>query len=141
MSIEVFKELQTLVGDWSGETPSGQILKVAYRLVANETALVETWELAPGRESLTVYHMDGSELISTHYCPLGNQPRLRLQPSIEKNKYLFEFLDATNLGNADSAHQHRFELRLIDKNRFERSETYLEKGIEESEAISYLRRC
>jgi hypothetical protein len=75
----VFAKLQTLVGEWEGKTEAGRVLKVSYRLTANNTVLVETWTLGPQRESLTLYHMDNESLIATHYCALGNQPRLRLK--------------------------------------------------------------
>ena len=74
-----FAQLQTLVGEWEGKTEKGRALKVSYRLTANNTVLIETWTLGPTRESLTLYHMDNESLIATHYCPLGNQPRLRFK--------------------------------------------------------------
>lgn len=139
MAIEVFTELQNLVGGWSGKTSTGQVLKVSYRLIANDTALIETWILVSGQEALTIYHMDGSQLIASHYCPKGNQPRLRLQPGDKDCTYLFEFFEGTNLKTIDVAHQHRFELRLLDRNHFVRSETYCENERDETETISYVR--
>jgi hypothetical protein len=131
--VEAFTALKALVGSWSGETTTGRLLRVSFQLVARETALVERWLLAPGRESLTVYHLDGSRLIATHYCPLGNQPRLQLQPTDESHTFLFGLLDATNLPNSDAEHQHTFALRLMDRGRFVRSETYRREGREERE--------
>ena len=43
----VFAKLQTLVGEWEGKTETGRVLKVSYRLTANNTVLVETWTLGP----------------------------------------------------------------------------------------------
>jgi hypothetical protein len=134
-----FAQLQTLVGEWEGKTEAGRSLKVSYRLTANNTVLVETWTLGPQRESLTLYHMDSESLIATHYCPVGNQPRLRFKEGGSTSLFVFEFVSATNLPKPEVAHQHRFEVELLDARSFARSETYLENGKGEPERIVYSR--
>jgi hypothetical protein len=134
-----FAQLQTLVGEWEGKTEAGRSLKVSYRLTANNTVLVETWTLGPTRESLTLYHMDNESLIATHYCPVGNQPRLRFKEGGIASLFVFEFVSATNLPKPEVAHQHRFEVELLDARSFARSETYLENGKGEPERIVYSR--
>jgi hypothetical protein len=135
----VFKQLQTLVGEWEGKTEAGRVLKVSYRLTANNSVLVETWTLGPQRESLTLYHMDNEDLIATHYCALGNQPRLRLKEGGSASVFTFEFISATNLPKPEIAHQHRFEIEILQANSLARSETYLENGAGEPERIVYSR--
>jgi hypothetical protein len=134
-----FEKLQALVGDWEGKTEAGRVLKVSYRLTANKTVLVETWTLGPQRESLTLYHMDNESLIATHYCPIGNQPRLQFKEGGNASLFIFEFVSATNLPKPEVAHQHRFEVEFQDANSFARSETYLENGAGEPERIVYSR--
>jgi hypothetical protein len=134
-----FAQLKGLVGEWEGKTEAGRVDKVSYRLVANNTVLVETWTLGSQREALTLYHMDGGDLIATHYCPLGNQPRLRLTEARPPSSFIFEFVSATNLAKAESAHQHRFEIELLQPTSFARSETYLENGTAKTERVVYAR--
>jgi hypothetical protein len=134
-----FTQLQTLVGEWEGKTEAGRALKVSYRLTAAGTVLIETWTLGPQRESLTLYHMDNDSLIATHYCPLGNQPRLRFKEGGNPSLFIFEFVSATNLPKPEAAHQHRFEMEILQPNSFARSETYLENGRGEPERIVYSR--
>jgi hypothetical protein len=134
-----FARLQTLVGEWEGKTEKGRPLKVSYRLTAANTVLVETWTLGPQRESLTLYHMDNESLLATHYCPVGNQPRLRFKEGGSASLFVFEFVSATNLPKPEVAHQHRFEVELLDANSFARSETYLENGKGDAERIVYSR--
>jgi len=134
-----FTKLQTLVGEWEGKTEKGRALKVSYRLTANNTVLIETWTLGPQRESLTLYHLDNDSLLATHYCPVGNQPRLRFKEGGSASLFAFAFVSATNLPKPEAAHQHRFEMELLDANSFARSETYLENGAGESERIVYTR--
>lgn len=135
----VFGQLQTLAGEWEGKTETGRVLKISYRLTANNTVLVETWTLGPQRESLTLYHMDNESLIATHYCPIGNQPRLRLKEGGSASLFVFEFISATNLPKPEVAHQHRFELEILEPNSVARSETYLENGEAGTERVVYSR--
>ena len=96
---------------------------------------------------MTLYHLDGSELIATHYCPQGNQPRLQFVKIDESNKLHFTFRDGTNLRVKDKSHQHAFWIRFLGKNSFERSETYVDNDSTASEiaaitpgkAITYTR--
>jgi hypothetical protein len=134
-----FTQLQTLVGEWEGKTEAGRVIKISYRLTANGTVLVETWTLGPQRESLTLYHMDNESLIATHYCPIGNQPRLRLKEGGKSYLLTFEFVSATNLPKPEVAHQDRFEMEFLQANSFARSETYLENGAAETERIVFSR--
>ncbi|MFI5181491.1 MAG: hypothetical protein ACHQPI_08885 [Thermoanaerobaculia bacterium] len=125
---EAFTQLMHLVGRWTGKFPDGRAHSVSYTLTAGGTVLQETWALAPGRESLTLYHIDGDDLIATHYCPQGNQPRLRYVRGNEPGKLSFAFRDGTNLQVKGRSHQHSFWMKLVGDNSFVRSETYVENG-------------
>ena len=135
----VFEHLKTLAGTWSGKTESGRPLGVTYRLIANGSALIELWTLAPDAAALTIYHMDNRRLVATHYCPIGNQPRLHLREPNGPSSYIFDFESATNLSKPGDAHQTSFEVRLIDANSFWRSETYAEGTVTNTEAALYTR--
>ena len=125
---EVFEDLKKLAGEGKGTTAEGGAEKVSYRLMAADTVLLEEWVLSSGRQALTVYHRDGDDLIATHYCPRGNQPRLKLASASTEKGFFFEFVSATNLPEADAPHQHRFEIRIHGPDSFTRGETYLSKG-------------
>lgn len=87
--------------------------------------LVETWTLSPTRESMTLYALDGERLLATHYCPQGNQPRLKWIGSDAVLGERFEFQDGTNLGIPGHAHQQSFRLKIVDRDHFERAEHYV----------------
>ena len=135
---EVFDHFKTLVGEWVGTTNDGRELGVKYTLSANDTVLVETWALRPNLDALTLYHMNGDDLMATHYCPLGNQPRLRLNSS-ENGVYYFEFVSATNLESMDEEHNHSFEFQMLGPDQFLRSESYVKAGEAEIQSGSYTR--
>jgi hypothetical protein len=124
---QVFVQLKELVGTWEGKKPNGSIVKVTYKLTAVESVLVETWTMSPTRESMTLYHMDDQALIATHYCPLGNQPTLQLK-LVTGSLFKFEFRSATNLPDSKAAHEHLFEIEMLDNDKYRRKETYLENG-------------
>ena len=136
---ETFEELKKLRGEWKGTTAEGGAEKVSYRLIAADTVLLEAWVLSSGREALTVYHRDGDDLIATHYCPRGNQPRLKLASASTEKGFFFEFVSATNLPDVDATHQHRFEIQIHGPDSFTRGETYISKGKLNPGATTYLR--
>jgi hypothetical protein len=136
---QAFQSLRALVGEWQGRAGNGRSVLVSYRLIANDTVLVETWTMSPTRTSMTVYHMDGDNLLATHYCPQGNQPRLQYQPELSGDRLEFRFRDSTNLPDANAAHQHAFWVRVDGSETFTRDETYVQDGEAGSETITYTR--
>lgn len=78
---------------------------VEYRVVGAGSAVVETLFGGTEHEMVTVYHMDGKDLLCTHYCAAGNQPRLRAV-RIEPKSVAFEMKDITNLSAPTAMHMH-----------------------------------
>ncbi len=134
-----FEKLSAIAGDWEASTPSGRTLRLSYRLVSAGSVLVETYGAGSGRETLTVYHLDGPDLILTHYCVQGNQPRLRMAPASGKSAVAFDFFDATNLASPTDSHLQRLEVRLIDADHFERAETYRADGKDDTSVLKLSR--
>ncbi len=130
-----FEKLKTLQGTWLKKNAKNDDFKVTFELTANNSVLVESWLYQGKTHSLTLYHRNLGELMATHYCPQGNQPRMTLRSDSTKNKVSFSFFDATNLKSIDDSHQHTlgFELMELPK-ELKRIETYKSKsGLEPSE--------
>lgn len=89
---------QRLEGRWRAVTPENRSIQTSYRTVSNGSALVETFTSSSGKETLTVYHRDGGALMLTHYCAQGNQARLKATEAT-RERVVFQFLDATNVGD------------------------------------------
>ena len=122
--------LTRLAGTWR-VIDSQRDFSIVFESIANDNAVTETWFYGKQKHSLTIYHLDNHRLIATHYCPLGNQPRLALTPSEESDVYRFEFFDATGLVDLNDNHQHALSLHLPTvKNPFKRTESYLHNGDE-----------
>lgn len=104
-----FERLKKLVGSWKGtqQTPEGtREVVVEYSLTSAGTAIVE--KLFPGteHEMLSVYHGDGNQVVMTHYCAFGNQPRMKMAKINNANTVKFDFLDGSNSGS----HMHQLTL-------------------------------
>ena len=91
-----FERMKTLVGAWQGShtKPDGPAMEVDYRLTSNGTALVERLFAGTTHEMTSVYHLEGSDLVITHYCAMGNQPRMKLVAGGKDGDLRFDFVEA-----------------------------------------------
>lgn len=118
--------LAPLIGKWKNKENKESKLTISFEMIANDTVMVETWARNGKTRSLTLYHQDGTDLIATHYCPQGNQPRLRMTADSQKSYIAFAFQDSTNLESIEDNHQHSLSLKLpTATSDFIRTETYL----------------
>ena len=123
-----FARLKTLVGEWTANTREGKA-RLTYELTGGGTALVEQESAGNEPAMMTVYHLDGSRLILTHYCMAGNQPRMqanRIDP--DTGEIQFQFLDITNLASPAAGHMHDVKLRIIDDNHLDSQWQFYENG-------------
>src|SRR5258708_4442203 len=86
-----FERLKSLIGVWQGTETGGHgpaDVRVEYRLTAGGSALEE--KLFPGtpHEMVSVYYDEDGKLGMTHYCMLGNHPRMTLTKSTAKEMML-----------------------------------------------------
>jgi hypothetical protein len=116
-----FDNMKKLVGDWvavkDDGTPDDTVVS-SYKLIAAKSVLHET--LFPGKphEMVSVYHMDGPDLICTHYCAMGNQPRLKLQTGNDPKVLVFKSVSIGNSKSMNDAHMGFATITLTDDNHF-----------------------
>ena len=116
------ERLKKLAGTWveAGKDgqPTDKVVSVI-RVTAAGSAVHET--LFPGQpqEMVSVYHLDKGELVMTHYCALGNQPRMKADPASPPNKIHFAFAGGTNLDPAKDMHMHEGTLTFVDDDHIE----------------------
>lgn len=98
--------MKTLIGEWQSSAGEGKTMAMSYQLVSNGSAILETMkEPGGGAFMITVYHRDGADLMATHYCAIGNQPRMRAAaPTAAGKRIEFKFLDVTNLKEPGAGH-------------------------------------
>lgn len=135
-----FDRLKTLAGEWDAETPMGKA-RLTFEIIASGTALVERETVSGMPPMLTVYHLDGNRLILTHYCMLGNQPRMQARQFDPSTGELdFEFLDATNLPSSRAAHMHNLKIHFAGNNHFTNDVEFYENGERKNtESVQYTR--
>ena len=136
--------LKTLEGEWKGRTAAGKPATLSYKTIAGGTAVMEIFSFGEtqGPTSMyTVYHLDGENLMLTHYCISNNQPRMRAQlPSEDPSILRFSFVDATNLAKPEQGHMYKAELRIVDDRHIANEWTYRQNGKDSfSEAVQYER--
>jgi len=134
-----FEEMSTLVGNWKPEGQDGSKFHIEFELTANKSVLVERWVNRGKTHSLTLYHRDKAELVATHYCPQGNQPRMKMSTPDGATKITFDFWDATNLAKPTDNHQHSLSFDLSEPDRVKRAEIYLSSAGEEPSELVLVR--
>src|SRR5260370_35582830 len=99
-----FDKLKALAGEWEATSEKGKVTSFL-EVVSNGTALVEKISVPGDGEMVTVYYVDGNQLVLTHYCSAGNQPHMRAEPfDRTSNLIRFNFAGAANLASAGDAH-------------------------------------
>ena len=123
-SLERFK---TLAGEWVAAEDGDMVKKgdlvARYAVTASGSAVVETVFPGSEHEMVTVYHADGPDLVLTHYCMEGNQPRMRARGA-QGSRIAFAYDGGTNIDPKRDRHMHSasFDLVGADEIRSEWSE-------------------
>jgi hypothetical protein len=68
---------------------------------------------------VSVYALDGGDLVMTHYCVLGNQPRMKADRDSSADQIHFQFAGGSNLDPAKDKHMHEATLTIIDADHIE----------------------
>ncbi len=107
-----------LAGEWVAAEDNPMVKKgdlvARYTVTGGGSAVVE--DLFPGspHAMTTVYHNDGKDLVLTHYCMTGNQPRMRAKESAG-NTVDFRFDGGTNIDAATTLHMHDARFEFVGK--------------------------
>jgi hypothetical protein len=110
-----FTQLKALAGTWEGKTLQGAPVNVDYKLTASGSALMST--IHEHGDMISMFHLDGPDkLLLTHYCSMGNQPRMVATTSADGKSVTFRFLDVTNLSAPDAGHMDSLVIAMVDAN-------------------------
>ena len=123
------QKLESLAGDWEGKDERGKPVKTSFKLIAGETAVLETLAMSGMDEMITIYSQDGDGIALLHYCPTNNQPRMRaVPPPGEVKELVFEFEGAGNLASLDVGHEHKLAIEFQDKDHITEHWTWRSNG-------------
>jgi len=133
-----FEELKALDGSWESKGPNGEPVEVSYRVTSNGSALMS--EIKGKENMISMFNLDGDRLLMTHYCAVGNQPRMVAGPSPDGKTFTFSFLDATNLATPDASHMNHLVISRLDANHHTEEWVYNDHGKEMKEVFDLWRK-
>lgn len=116
------EKLKTLAGTWVAADENGKptenVVSVI-KVTAGGSAVHETLFPDQPHEMVSIYTVDGSDVVMTHYCMLGNQPKMKASTKSLKNKLNFEFDGGGNLDPKKDKHMHSAVLTFVDDDHIE----------------------
>ena len=122
--------LKALQGSWVGEfgDEMGEQM-YEFRVTAGGHAVEEREMIGTPMEMLTVYYLEGKDLVGTHFCMLGNRPRVKATKRVKDNTLTFA-CDGTpgNSKSHDEEHVHGWTMRLDDDGRLHYSAELVSDG-------------
>lgn len=111
-----FGRITALAGEWVAAEDSEMFKKgdvvSRYAVTAAGSAVVETVMPGSPHEMITVYHSDGPDLVLTHYCVEGNQPRMRAR-NPRGSRFDFAFDGGANIDPKHDRHMNSATLELV----------------------------
>lgn len=132
-----WEKMKTLVGTWEGRE-GDQPVSVTYTLVSNGTSLMESMNAQHDMNMITMYSPDGDAIVATHYCAMGNQPRMRAA-SPDPQRVDFQFVDATNV-KGDEPVMRRLVVTFQDADHFKQAWTERHQSKDETMDFVYTRK-
>ncbi len=112
---EAFASIKKLEGHWRGPSPMKGMPpgNTIFHVTAAGSAIEERMLPGTKMEMLSVYHMDKGDLLMTHYCAAGNQPRMKLNTrKSTAGELVFDFAGGTNLNPRRDMHMHSQRMTL-----------------------------
>jgi hypothetical protein len=123
-----FARMKSLSGDWTGPKMMGHRMDMNFRVIAGGSAVLATCFAGTPMEMITVYYINDGKLVQTHYCILGNQPRMKLNDKTSTpDTLVFDFAGGDNI-KATKMNMHGETLHFSGRNRIESTCTSEEKG-------------
>ncbi len=125
------EQMKALAGEWvaaeDGEMSRKGDLVARYAVTAQGSAVVETVFPGSPHEMVTVYHAEGADLVLTHYCMEGNQPRMRAK-NAAGSRFEFTYDGGTNINPKRDRHMHKALLELVGADEIRSEWTELAEG-------------
>jgi hypothetical protein len=126
-----FDFLKRLEGSWIGQSGQEELAESVFefRVTAGGHAIEEREMIGTPMEMVTLYHMEGLDLVATHYCILGNRPHLTAVKKIADDTLTFACNGKPgNAGSHDEEHVHGWSMRLDRDGRLHYSAELMKEG-------------
>lgn len=110
-----FEKLKSTKGEWEGKDPqTGEWVRSASTSVSSAGSVVREI-MMPGSsyEMTNMYHLDGDGVVLTHYCAMGNQPRM-VARTFEGNTLHFVVDSVSNLADTKGMYMGDMKLTFVN---------------------------
>ena len=137
-----FDQIKLLAGDWEGKSVGGGTpVHINYKVVSGGSAVMETDYEKAEAQMITVYYLDGDQLMMTHYCMANNQPRMRSDPSTSSPTSIkFSFVDVTNLSSPGAGHMYAHSIVWKDVDHITQHWTWRQAGKDTEDTFELTRK-
>jgi hypothetical protein len=115
---QAFDRLKALEGAWvdvDGIFGTKGAVAVTYKVTSGGHSVIETFPAGTPHEMVTVYHLEGNDLVLTHYCTSNTQPRMK-SVGLQGNSVTFTFVGGTNIDPASTSHMHSAKIEFVSAN-------------------------
>jgi hypothetical protein len=130
--------MKPLAGTWEGTDEKGaKHVASVFAVTSNGSAIREIMLPGSEHEMINVYHMDGPSLVMTHYCAMGNQPRMRANASEKPNVIAFKADSVTNLTSADQGYMGELTITIKDNNHLTEQWRHIQKDGKAAEPMTF----
>ena len=137
-----FDTMKTLMGLWEGtarEDGTDLPKTTRFQMVAGSTVLAGWLNEGTPHEMVTMFHMDGNDLMATHYCAAHNQPRMVLVSGNDPSQLVFKFKDGTNI-RSGSGHMQQVTFIFDGATHHLEDWIYIENGREQTTRFDFRRK-
>ena len=110
---QLLDAIKGLAGKWEFVENDGTRGTTEICVTSAGTAVREILFPGGAHEMTNMYHLDGNELILTHYCGAGNQPRMYAS-RIDGNQIRFLTDSVSDLKDPNEEYMGRMTLQLLD---------------------------
>jgi len=112
---QAFERMKALAGEWRGTMSDGKPISMSLAVTSGSSVLMQTDHT---NDMMTMFHLNGDRLMLTHYCDMGDQPRMVSKVSPDGKTISFDFLDITNLPSPDTPYMRRLVVVITDSDHF-----------------------
>ena len=138
---KAFAAIKNMPGTWEQTSADGQTLHVTFKTVSGGSAVVSEIEGKGSENMITMIHLDGPDrILMTHYCSIGNQPRMVGTVSKDGKTITFNYLDGTNLAAPDAGHMQKMILTLVAGDHHTEEWVFVDQGKERKEVFDLRRK-
>ena len=128
---QMLSRIKSLEGEWEMEDENGNWNTASVVAVSSNGSVVRQ-VMFPGaaHEMTNLYHMDGSDAVVTHYCAVGNQPRMvapKMTSTPEGDAIAFDFDSVSNLLPSHDHVMGKLRLVFLDDNHFREDWTSMDR--------------